>query len=122
MSPTHPYVSLDQQISNKAVNLFEDLMEVIKPSPFEKLRRLIGDLRKSATAAVDKARVDQANAGDDVFGDGTSAELDPFEGEIGFPELVDVDGEGLGSMELDGLFDPFVVPAGRGLPTAFGPL
>lgn len=115
LSPSHPYVSLDQQIANKAVRLFEDLLQVVTASAFHTLQRLINDLHSSANAAVAQARLEAAQDDDveNIFtstvGQGGFEEQD-----IGFPSFIG-DDDMTGGLELDGpMWDSFAMGTGEG--------
>ena len=114
MSPTHPYVTLDQKIAVKSMRLLDDFMEAVKTSGYEQTRNMIAELHKAASAAVDKARID----GTGVTGANEVTSVEAFEGGVGVPEIAgaeDEDGE-VWSMRSKGMggvsFDPFVTNDG----------
>lgn len=114
LSPTHPYTSLDQQIANKAVRLYEDLLQVVSTSAFHTLQRLINDLHASANAAVDKAQLEAAAQDDDVenvFLSNTGQE--GFEEQdIGFPSFIGEE-DMMGESEFNGpMWDSFAMGMG----------
>lgn len=110
LSPTHPYSSLDQQIANKAVRLFEDLLTVVTASAFHTLKRLINDLHSSANAAVEQARLEAAAQDDDVENVFVTSRGQGFEEvDLGFPSFLGDEGM-TGGLEMDGpMWDSFAM-------------
>lgn len=106
-------MSLDQQIANKAVRLFDDLLQVVTASAFHTLQRLINDLHSSANAAVDQARLEAAqdDNSENIFTN--AAEQGGFEEQdIGFPSFIGDDFSG--GLEMDGpLWDSFAMGPGE---------
>lgn len=111
LSPTHPYVSLDQQISNRAVRLFESMLQFVTTSAFHTLHQLIQDLHTSANTAVDQARLNATQNDDDVENVfAANMEGGQFEEhDLGFPSFIGEEGM-TGEFQMDGpMWDSFSV-------------
>jgi hypothetical protein len=111
MSPTHPYVTLDQKIAVKSMKLLDDFMEVVKTSGYEQTRRMIAELHKCANAAVDTCSECVDGAGVTGTDEATAAEADD-RFHTGIREITgeeDADGA-VWSMGV--AFDPFVMNDG----------
>lgn len=52
LNPGHPSINIDQQLSIKALDLFDKLLLVINDRQFSALRIVVGELSQKAQAAV----------------------------------------------------------------------
>ncbi|KAG9255617.1 fungal-specific transcription factor domain-containing protein [Emericellopsis atlantica] len=103
MHPTHPDAWIDQELSNKAVKLLNDLVSVLPANAFDTLCVVVNELQKKASTAVDAARLAAAQTDWMQASDGNLL-LEDLGDEMGFPVFAD-DEDITGAFELDDTWD-----------------
>jgi hypothetical protein len=95
IAPTHPYISLDQQLTRKSIQLLDKLVTSVQLEEFTNLQGIIRELHQGATKAVDDARLQLARDAEanSFINDPTLANADNRAEDIGFPIFADLDGD-----------------------------
>jgi hypothetical protein len=67
LNPSHEFVTLDQHLALKALNLFDRLLEIVDDEAFVSLRAVVGELSQKANAAVASQQAEGAFSSTGVF-------------------------------------------------------
>ncbi|KAI6783993.1 putative transcriptional regulatory protein-like protein [Emericellopsis cladophorae] len=103
MQPTHPDAWMDQELSNKAVELLNNLASVLPANALETLCVVVNELHGKASKAVDAARLEAAQT-DWMQASDCNLLLENLGDEIGFPIFAG-DEDITGAFELDDTWD-----------------
>ncbi|KND86591.1 putative transcriptional regulatory protein [Tolypocladium ophioglossoides CBS 100239] len=75
INPSHEFVTLDQLLATKAMQLYDKILDAVPSESFRKIRIVVGDLYERAFEAVKKATVQDGTDGDDIL---DSFDVDPY--------------------------------------------
>lgn len=67
INPHHEFVSLDQRLTTKAIQLFDKILELVPSESIRKIHVIVGELYERASEAVGDATAQDRIDGDDVL-------------------------------------------------------